>query len=210
MDEKEQILREVYHRVKNNMQIVSSLISLQIVKESDEGIKSALTECHNRVKVISLIHEKLYSSEVPNSIEMRGYVEALASSLTRAYRIDKNRIGVVIDMPPLVIDLDSAIPLAQIINEILSNSLRHAFMSKDHGEVVIRLLKDKSDGNLFFLHINDNGVGLPPHASYPDKGRLGFSLIQGLSRQMGGDMEADFSAGTSFKLSFRVKKTGLS
>jgi two-component sensor histidine kinase len=204
-DQREQILREVYHRVKNNMQIITSLISLQIVKENNEDVKSALVECHNRVKAMSLIHEKLYSSDSDNSIEMRGYVESLVSSLMRAYRIDKDKINVVIDMEPHCLNLDRSIPLSQIISEILSNSLRHGFLSGDNGKVVIKFYADNLEEGLFVLCIRDNGKGLPPHVSYPDKGKLGFNLIQGLARQMGGDMKTDFSGGTSFEFIFPVK-----
>jgi two-component sensor histidine kinase len=204
-EQKEQVLREVYHRVKNNMQIITSLISLQIVKESDEDVKSALVECHNRVKAMSLIHEKLYSSDKGNSIEMRGYVESLVPSLIRAYRIDKNKISVVIDMESHYLSLDRSIPLSQIISEILSNSLRHGFLPGDSGKVVIRFYADSQDEGLFVLSISDNGKGFPPHVSYPQKGKLGFNLIQGLARQMNGDMKTDFSGGTSFEFTFRVK-----
>jgi len=204
-DRNEKTLRDVYHRVKNNMQIMTSLISLQIVKEVDESVKAALIECHNRVKAVSIIHEKLYSSETTSHIEMRGYVESLASSLLRAYRIDKDKIRVVIEMEPVRIDLDCAIPLSQIINEILTNSLKHGFTARNNGTVVIKLQKDNRKDGFFILHISDNGNGLPPYVSYPEKGKLGFNLINGLAKQLGGDMKTDFSSGTSFELCFRAK-----
>ena len=205
LEQKEQVLREVYHRVKNNMQIITSLISLQIVKESDEDVKSALVECHNRVKAMSLIHEKLYSSDKDNSIEMRGYVESLVPSLMRAYRIDKDKINVLIDMESHYLSLDRSIPLSQIISEILSNSLRHGFLPGDSGKVVVKFYTDSQEEGLFVLSISDNGKGFPPHVAYPQKGKLGFNLIQGLAKQMSGDMKTDFSGGTSFEFTFRVK-----
>jgi two-component sensor histidine kinase len=162
-------------------------------------------ECHNRVKAMSLIHEKLYNSEADNTIEMSGYVKSLASSLLRAYRIDKKTINVVIDMASISLNLDKAIPLSQIINEILSNSLRHGFVSGNNGEVFISLSEDSSHEGSLVLRIRDNGSGLPPHISYPDKGKLGFNLIQGLARQMGGDMKTGFSGGVSFEFTFPVK-----
>lgn len=204
-DETELVLREVYHRMKNNIQIVTSLISLQIVKESNEAAKSALLECQNRVKVMSIIHEKLYTSESSNFIEMHGYVETLTSYLLRAYHVDKDKIKVIIDVKPVYLDLNTAIPLSQMINEILSNSIKHAFVFKEYGEVVISLSLTQQENSVYTLSISDNGSGFPDNVSFPDKGKLGFHLISGLAKQMGGVLKHESSPGTFFEFAFKTK-----
>ena len=203
--EKEQHLREVYHRIKNNMQVVTSLISLQIVKEKEEIIKNALLECQNRVKTMSIIQEKIYSSVSDNYIDFKEIVESMSSYLLRAYKVDKNKIDLSINIPQIKIDVNTAIPLSQIVNEILSNSLKHAFTGEISGRVEIKLQQHEYDTSSFSLRICDNGVGLPDLSFFPDKGKLGFHLINALARQMGGRIELDLTSGTSFKFIFTLK-----
>jgi len=203
-DMKEQ-LKEVYHRVKNNIQIVASLISLQIVKEKDENIKAALVECQNRVKTMSIIQEKIYSSENDNEINLKGIVESMVSSLMRAYKIDKEKVEIVIDIPEINVDVSKAIPLSQMINEILSNSLRHAFPGNMRGQVEIKLLQFECDRNFYSLCISDNGIGFPDQSFFPDKGKLGFYLISALAKQIGGKLELFLTSGTSFEFRFVLK-----
>ncbi len=203
--EKDRHLKEVYHRVKNNMQVVTSLISLQIVKEKDGKIKAALVECQNRVKTMTIIQEKIYSSESDNSIDLKGIVESIVPSLMRAYKVDKGRVNVKIEIPEIIIDLNAAIPLSQIINEILSNSLKHAFTGDISGLVEIKLHQLEGDTRSYLLRISDNGVGLPDPSFFPEKGKLGFHLVNALVKQMGGRIELDLTSGTSFEFKFALK-----
>lgn len=204
-DEAQLILQDVYHRIKNNIQIITSLISLQIAKESNEAAKSALVDCQNRVKAMSIIHEKLYTSESSNFIEMRVYVETLIPYLLRAYHVNKEKINVIIDIDHVFLDLNTAIPLSQMINEILSNSFKHAFIFKENGEVVIRLFATEEKNGVYTLSISDNGSGFIEGVTFPDKGKLGFHLISGLARQMGGALKQESFSGTSFEFVFRTK-----
>lgn len=200
--EQDRHLKKVYHRVKNNMQVVASLVSLQIVKEKDENIKAALVECQNRVKTMSIIQEKIYSSENDNLIDLKGIVESMVPSLMRAYKIDKEKVEIVINIPEINIDVSKAVPLCQMINEILSNSLRHAFPGDMPGQVEIKFLQTEGDRSLYSLCISDNGIGFPDSSFFPEKGKLGFHLISALAKQMGGKLELDLASGTSFEFRF--------
>ncbi len=204
-DEAQLILQDVYHRIKNNIQIITSLISLQIVKESNEAVKSALVDCQSRVKAMSIIHEKLYTSASSNFIEMRGYVETLTFYLLKAYHVDKEKIRVIIDIDPIFLDLNTAIPLSQMLNEILSNSFKHAFAFQENGEVVIRLSRTDQKNGVYTLSISDNGAGFTDDVTFPDKGKLGFHLISGLAKQMGGALKQENTPGTFFEFIFRTK-----
>jgi len=203
--EKDQHLKEVYHRVKNNMQVVTSLISLQIVKEKDANIKAALVECQNRVKTMTIIQDRIYSSENDNFIDLKGIVESMVPSLMRAYKIDKEKVEISVNVPEIKIDLNTAIPLSQIINEILSNSLKHAFPGESFGRVEIKIHKLEGDTRSYSLCISDNGIGIPDLSFFPEKGKLGFHLISALSKQMGGGIELDLAGGTSFEFKFALK-----
>ena len=204
-DEIQPVLQDICHRIKNNIQIVISLISLQIAKESNEAAKSALVDCQNRVKAMSIIHEKLYTSESSNLIEMSGYVKTLTSYLSGAYHVNKEKIKVIVDIDKVFFDLNTAIPLSQMINEILSNSFKHAFVFKESGEVVIKLSSTDQKNGVYTLSISDNGAGFIDDVTFPDKGKLGFYLISALARQMGGTIKQENSSGTSFEFVFKTK-----
>ncbi len=183
--EKELLLKEVHHRVKNNMQVIISLISLQASRQDDAGLRDALYECQNRVRTMALVHEKLYSSDNFTSININAYIRSLVPMLMNSYRIDKTKIYVDIDAMDMHFSLSVAIPLAQLVNEILSNAFKHAFNEGIDGEVSISLKPDHESGELYRLTISDNGSGLPVGVFYP-QGNLGFQLIDALVKQIRG------------------------
>jgi len=201
IQEKEQLIREVHHRVKNNMQVITSLISLQAVRQSDESVRSILNECQNRVKTMALVHEKLYSAGNYSSINFGNYINSLVSLLMNSYRIDPQLVKVDITAGDIVFGINVAIPLAQLINEILSNVFKHAFPGGRAGSVEILLERDAEKGGSM-LFVRDTGAGLPEGVSYPSGGGLGFQLIEALVRQIRGNIEYENSRGISIRVTF--------
>jgi len=200
--EKELLLKEVHHRVKNNMQVIISLISLQASRQTDEKLRDILNECQNRVRTMALVHEKLYSSDNFTSININAYIKSLVPMLLTSYRVDKTKINVEIDALDMYFGLNLAIPLAQLVNEILSNVFKHAFINGRSGNVKISLAPDGSSENRFILIISDNGAGLTSMVSYPHGGNLGFQLIDALTKQIKGKISFSNESGVTIEIAF--------
>lgn len=200
--EKELLLKEVHHRVKNNMQVIISLISLQASRQSDEKLRDLLNETQNRVRTMALVHEKLYSSDNFTSININAYIKSLVPMLMTSYRVDKSKIRVEIDALDSFFDLSTAIPLAQLVNEALSNVFKHAFAKGDEGLVKISLSPDAELQNRFILKISDNGTGLSSNTVYPHGGHLGFQLIDALAKQLRGRITVSNGEGVSIEVVF--------
>ena len=201
INEKELLIREVHHRVKNNMQVITSLISLQASRQTDEEVKSILNECQNRVRTMALVHEKLYSSNNYASINFGSYINTLVPLLMNSYRISKDLVTVKITAEDIQLDINTAIPLAQLVNEILSNVFKHAFPSDRTGSVEVALTRNTALG-INILNINDTGIGLRGDVSFPAGGNLGFQLIQALIRQIRGRVEFKSAGGVSIQVEF--------
>lgn len=200
--EKELLLKEVHHRVKNNMQVIISLISLQASRQTDEKLRDILNECQNRVRTMALVHEKLYSSDNFTSININAYIKSLVPMLMTSYRVDKTKIDVEIDALDTYFGLNLAIPLAQLVNEILSNVFKHAFVSSGSGLVKISLTPDHTVKNRYILKISDNGEGLASGVAYPQGGNLGFQLIDALAKQIRGKISLTSENGVSIEVAF--------
>ena len=157
LQEKELLLREVHHRVKNNLQIVSSLLKLPLRRPEGESLADIVQETQDRIRSIWLIHEKLYRSENLSVVNFDEYVHTLAVHLFDSYSVDRSRIVLTIDCEPVQLDVDTAIPCGLILNEIVSNALNHAFPGTSRGEVTIRLRRLSHD--MCRLIVRDNGVG---------------------------------------------------
>ena len=200
--DKEVLLAEVYHRVKNNLSVVSSLINLQMNTIDHEYTKSALMDCKNRVNSMAMIHQKFYEGKNYSKIDFKAYIEALVSEIKFAYNIKNKKISVdsFID-PDLNFDLNVAIPCGIILNELISNSFKHAFNNKDTGKIEVFIEREK---NLFLMRIVDNGSGF----EYKDKielsNSLGLILIQSLSEQLDGTFQYFGNKGTDFRMLFRA------
>ncbi len=201
INEKELLIREVHHRVKNNMQVITSLISLQATRQSDENVRSILNECQNRVRTMALVHEKLYSSNNYTSINFGSYINSLVPILMNSYRIDKDHVRVKITADDIQLGINTAIPLAQLVNEILSNVFKHAFPDSRRGLVEISLTRDTLH-NLNRLMVKDTGTGFSEGIGYPAKGNLGFQLIEALVRQIKGRIEISNREGVSVCVEF--------
>jgi PAS domain S-box-containing protein len=195
--EKEILLREVHHRVKNNMQVVSALLVLQSKKTKDRKILEMFRDSEHRIKTMALIHEKLYQSRSFGTIDLAEYLTRLIQYLFRSY--EELSAGVTLDMDvrDVSLDLDTALPVSLIINELVSNSLKYAFPGGKGGKICIRARGEEGQG--FVLEIRDSGVGLPRGFDLGKAETLGLHLVRGLAvDQLGGSIEQGTGKGTSF------------
>lgn len=203
--DKEVLLAEVYHRVKNNLSVVSSLINLQMNTIDHEYTKSALMDCKNRVNSMAMIHQKFYEGKNYSKIDFKAYIEALVSEIKFAYNLKNKKITVdsYID-DELNFDLNVAIPCGIILNELISNSFKHAFNNQDSGKIEVFIEREK---NLFLMRIVDNGAGFEYKDKIESSNSLGLILIQSLSEQLDGTFQYFGSKGTDFRMLFRAGST---
>jgi two-component sensor histidine kinase len=203
LEEKEVLIREVHHRVKNNMQIISSLLNLQTRYVDDKETVNLLKESQNRVKSMAMIHEKLYQSHDLNHINIFDYINSLVKDLFYSYAIPKNQIKTVIKVEEINLNIETAVPCGLIISEIISNSLKYAFPGGREGEVHISL---KHNGEKLYLTISDNGIGFPEGIDFKNTDSLGLRLVNNLTEQIDGELELDRSHGTKFNITFIESK----
>jgi two-component sensor histidine kinase len=197
--EKEQLLKEIHHRVKNNMQIIASLLSLQSEKSDDEKFNALLRESRNRINSMALVHEMLYNSEDLSKIELREYIETLCSSVHRSYVSPNAVIEFVYDVERHVhFAVDKMIPIGLILNEAISNSLKHAFPEKT-GKISIAL---HAQNEKYVLSISDNGKGFDIEFDIERDSHLGIQLIFMLTEQLGGKLKVDRSKGVCYQIVF--------
>jgi two-component sensor histidine kinase len=200
LQEKEALLKEVHHRVKNNLQIISSLLTLQADQVNDPGALELLRESRNRVRSMAQIHETLYRSADLSRADFAAYIESLGSQLFRSYAVDPGRVRWHAEVAPVSLDLDRAIPCGLILNELISNALKHAFPEGRSGEIVVRLYVTPE--GMYTLVVSDNGVGLPEGRNARPTGSLGLQLVATLARQLRGRLELERHGGTTFRLTF--------
>lgn len=182
--EKETLLREIHHRVKNNMQVISSMLSLQSSYVDDPRYRAMFGECEARVRAMALIHEKLYGATNLMTIDFGGYIRELAEMLLPSY--SAGRVQLQLDTQAVSVDIHCAIPLGLILNELVTNSLKHAFPQRD-GTIRIGLSR-RTDG-LCVMTVQDDGVGVPHDFDQRQDRGLGLRMIRGLVRQLGGELE---------------------
>ncbi len=209
LEEKGLLLQEIHHRVKNNLQIISSLLSLQSKYVKDKDDLELFKESQGRVRSMAFIHEQLYQSSDFTNIEFRAYVETLVNYLSYSYSIDQSYINFKLDIGDVSLDINTAIPCGLIINELVTNSLKYAFPVNNYGktssdkilnEIYIYMHPYKE--NKFILVISDNGVGLPESTGFNNNNTLGLLLVNSLVDQLDGTIEIDRTGGTKFKLIF--------
>ena len=201
LKEKEVLLREVYHRVNNNMQMIFSMLSIQSQKISDEKTLNILKNFEGRVRSVSIIHEELYRSKDLSSINFRKYIDSLTSYLCQTYKMNSNLIKFTPNVDNIILKMETSIPLGIIVREILSNALTHAFPEGEKGEIVVDLHSDEITGK-YTLIIKDNGAGIPEDIDIWDTETIGLQLVKDLSKQISGTIELDRSRGTLFKIVF--------
>jgi PAS domain S-box-containing protein len=201
LQEKEVLLKEIHHRVKNNLQVVSSLLSLQSKEVQDAASLEVLRESQNRVKSMALIHEKLYQSQDLSQVNFADYVRDLTTHLFRTYRANAGVVTLrVIVSDEVRLGVDTAIPCGLIVNELVSNALKHAFPGGRAGEVRVEL--DRDERNELVLAVSDNGVSFPADMDFRTTGSLGLKLVATLVDQLKGSIQLDRSKGTTFKITF--------
>jgi len=198
--EKEILLKEIHHRVKNNLQIISSLIVLQEQYINDEKVSDIFKEFQNRIKVMALIHQSLYNSKNLNKIDLSTYVKKLVNNLFKIYSVDSQKINLQLNIEDIDLKLDKAIPFGLIINELVTNSLKHAFSKNENGIIGVSLKKKRN--NRILLDVYDNGKGLPKELNYKDSESLGLNLIHTMTKQINGKIEIKKKNGTHVKITW--------
>jgi len=193
--EKEVLLQEIHHRVKNNLQIVASLLNLQMSVISDNVARQALRESQSRIYTMALIHERLYRSGDLASVDFVQYVRDLVNYVARSYLWLSGRITVSVDAPAISLDLSSAIPCGLIINELVSNAFKHAFPDLPTGEIRVEVRAQEPGQHV--LTVRDNGVGFPQGFDPASTATLGFQLVQSLVKQLQGTLRIQSDSGTT-------------
>lgn len=204
LKEKELLLKEIHHRVKNSLQIISSLLDLQkgYVKNNSIAI-NVLKESQDRVKAMATIYENLYLSKDLTKINFNHYIQSLLQGLFYSHTAKEGQIIPLIEVEDIMLNIETAIPCGLIISELISNSLKHAFPEGKKGNIRIAL---RPRGNEYELLISDNGIGIPENIDFKNTNTLGFKLINNLVSQIDGKITLDKSHGTKFKITFRELK----
>ncbi|HTL88822.1 MAG TPA: PAS domain S-box protein [Leptolyngbya sp.] len=208
LQEKEVMLKEIHHRVKNNLQVVSSLLKLQAGYIEDKRIVEVFKESQNRVSAMALIHEKLYQSADLAKTDFSEYIHSLAMALFRSYSANSRSIKLDLDIPEVRLSIDTAIPCGLIINELISNSLKYAFPSGEVGNIYIQLQAqdDANESTRYQLIVRDNGRGFPPNLNFRTTKSLGLQLVCTLTRQLRGEIDLSSESGVQFTISFTESK----
>ena len=198
-------LRELHHRVKNNLQVVSSLLFLQSTYASHPSILQVLEDSQARVKSIALIHEKLYRSSNVVDVNFGEYISELISHVGRIYRVGPERVSFAIRVENVKLDIDTAVPCGLIVNELLSNVLKHAFPADEGGEASIAM--SETFPGEFLLVVSDNGIGLPEGFDWRHSKSLGLKLVVDLAKQLNGSVEIGSGPGATFQISWKTPRT---
>ncbi|ULP74684.1 PAS domain S-box protein [Nodularia sphaerocarpa] len=199
--EKEVLLKEIYHRVKNNLQVISSLLNLQSAYIQDAKDMAIFQQSQQRIASMALVHEKMYQSPDLAKINLNEYVQDLVSSLCTCYELNTDKISINIHVDDgIFLGLDTAIPCSLIIHELVSNSFKHAFAGGISGEINIEI-KNNSLNDISLI-VRDNGIGLPSNFDFQNTASLGWELIDALSSQLSGDITINSDIGVEFKIDF--------
>jgi two-component sensor histidine kinase len=202
LKEKELLLQEIHHRVKNNLQIIISLLKLQSGYVFDERDKSLFAKSRDRVETMALIHEKLYRSTDLSNINIAGYVHDLTNQLSKAYGLTSSNIKITADVNSEInLSIDTAIPFGLIINELIANSIKYAFPDNMAGEIMIFITRE---ADKMVLRVSDNGIGLTADVKSDGTKSFGLNLVHTLVKQLGGEIIVDSSSGgTNFTIYFK-------
>jgi two-component sensor histidine kinase len=202
LEEKETLLREIHHRVKNNLQIISSLLDIQSANIDDERLLSSMREGQSRVQAMSLIHQNLYQSKQISNIDIEKYLEELVAYLATMFAGADQSVKVKIDAEDITFDIDTAIPLGLIVNELVSNAYKHAFAAQTAGQITIDIRKQHGNDD-YELRVKDDGKGLPEGFEQQKHKSLGLKLVKILSRQLRGNLSMKSEPGAAFTVKFK-------
>jgi len=200
LSEKEVLLKEVHHRVKNNLQVISGLLELQNISVTDESVKLALKEGQNRIQSVALVHKMMYQSENVSKVNMQNYLEELLQVLELSYASSQKNTQTVINAKGVDLDITLAVPISLIVNEAVCNAYKHAFENKKLGNIKVTINKEKDTS--YSLLIKDDGIGLPNGFDVKKLKSIGFDLIHGLARQLKGKLTVNSTEGTEIKITF--------
>ena len=203
--------KEIHHRIKNNLQVISSLLDLEADQFKDEKVREAFRESQNRVISMALIHEELYKGEGTDTLDFSAYLQKLAENLFQTYSLSSKNVRLCMNLEEnAFFDMDTAVPLGIIVNELISNSLKHAFTEKQEGEIRIQLCREEMNNemrqSLFSLTISDNGKGIPEDLELENVESLGLQLVSTLVDQLDGEIELKRAQGTEFRITFNVQE----
>jgi PAS domain S-box-containing protein len=199
LQEKEIMLKEIHHRVKNNLQVISSLLSIQSTYLADPRDAQNFQESRDRIKTMALVHEKLYQSDDLASVDFGPYVERLAANLFRSYAGSGGRVSLRVEVKDVFLDADRAIPCGLIVNELVTNALKYAFPDGRNGNVTVAM---HHDDDQYLLIVSDDGIGMRADFDLAETESLGLQLVNMLSNQLGGKVSMDVSQGTRFTVTF--------
>lgn len=200
LEEKDMMMKEIHHRVKNNLMVIQSLLNLQSRYIKDDDARNIFKDSQNRAKSMALIHQRLYQSDNLKRIDFGDYIRSLATDLFHTINvINPELINLNIDVENLMLDVNTAIPLGLILNELLTNSLKHAFPDGRKGIITVKFY---NDGSKFHLIVSDDGVGIPKSLDHTKSDSLGLRLVNSLSKQINAEVEVKSTNGTSFELIF--------
>ncbi len=202
LHEKEVLLKEIHHRVKNNLQVISSLLNIQSTYIKDPASLSMFLESRNRVRSMALVHERLYQSPDLARIDFAGYIRALVANLSHSFAGGSQRVNLIVDVRGVMLGVDTAVPCGLIVNELVSNCYKYAFPENRAGEVRISLMP--ADASRVELTVADNGVGFPKHVDFRNTDSLGMQLVNTLTQQLHGKIEMKNGTGTQFKINFKA------
>jgi two-component sensor histidine kinase len=202
--EREVLLQEVHHRVKNNLQVISSIIRMQVRQLDDPSSRDALEECQTRVQAIALIHEKLYQSKDYSRVPFSEYAKSLAANVFSATGVSPTGVVLDLQMEELSLAVDKAIPCGLILNELITNALKHAFPDSRRGTVRVKLRR--VDDRAILLSVADDGVGLSESFEIEKSDSLGMQLVSTLIEQLDGRLEISGAGGTTFSVTFPVEE----
>ena len=205
LNEKEILLKEIHHRVKNNLQVISSLLYFQSKKTNDAQTLEMFNESRNRVRSMALLHEKLYQAEDISNIDIKSYVKSLISHLHDSYSIQSEHVHIHTDIDDISLGIENAISFGLIVNELISNALKHAFPGERKGRIDVNL-KEESD-NCIVGTVKDNGVGFPEGFNLEKTNTLGLQLVYNLSQRLRGSLEYQNTQGTQFTIRFKKIET---
>ncbi|NYB51522.1 MAG: PAS domain S-box protein [Methanobacteriaceae archaeon] len=200
LEEKELLLREIHHRVKNNLQIISSLLSLQRLQVDDLETADILRECQGRVRTMAMVHENLYQSKDIRRVDFEEYLKKLLRNIFNSYHVDKGVINLKIQVECTDMGIETAMPCGLIINELATNSIKHAFPHGEKGNILVNL---KQDNDSYVLNYEDDGVGLPKNINPENSKKLGLMVVKTLANQLNAKVKIDRNNGTKYTFKFK-------
>jgi len=201
LKEKQLLLDEIHHRLKNNLAIINAMLQMQSMNSDDIQLKSSLKDSQSRIKTTALVHEMLYENDSLVEIEFDKYIERLTKEIEKSYKAKDKKINVRSKLDSIKLDIQNAIPCGLILNELITNAYKHAFTAKEEGNIDIII--NQTENNIV-LSVEDNGTGLPPGFDLENINSTGFNIVKSLAIQLDGELSANGLEGSIIKLSFNL------